>query len=61
VDGLLRGVLGAYQLKNQVALGNPLLDFERLLFAKRLTYNTSHMYTTGCVRLPTDCRYAFRP
>jgi len=38
--------LAAYQLKNQVALCNPLLDFERLLFAKRLTYNTSHIYTT---------------
>ncbi|MGQ9733349.1 MAG: HzsA-related protein, partial [Candidatus Zipacnadales bacterium] len=36
----------AYRLKNQVALKNPLLDFNRLLFVKRLTYNTSHIYTT---------------
>jgi len=38
--------LAAYRLKNRVALANPLLDFDRLLFAKRLTYNTSHIYTT---------------
>lgn len=38
--------LSAYQLKNRVALANPLLDFDRLLLAKRLTYNTSHIYTT---------------
>jgi hypothetical protein len=36
----------AYLLKNRVALSNPLLDFGKLLFAKRLTYNTSHIYTT---------------
>lgn len=36
----------AYRLKNHVALSNPLLDFDRLLLAKRLTYNTSHIYTT---------------
>ncbi len=38
--------LAAYQLKNRVALANPLLGFDRLLFARRLTYNTSHIYTT---------------
>ena len=38
--------LSAYQLKNRVALSNPLLDFGKLLLAKRLTYNTSHIYTT---------------
>jgi hypothetical protein len=38
--------LAAYQLKNRVALRNPLLDFDRLLLAKRLTYDTSHIYTT---------------
>ena len=38
--------LTAYQLKNRVALSNPLIDFASLLFAKRLTYNTSHIYTT---------------
>jgi hypothetical protein len=36
----------AYLLKNRVALSNPLLGFGKLLFAKRLTYNTSHIYTT---------------
>jgi len=36
----------AYRLKNRVALSNPQLDFGKLLFAKRLTYNTSHIYTT---------------
>jgi len=36
----------AYVLKNRVALSNPLLDFGKLLFARRLTYNTSHIYTT---------------
>ncbi|MFW6163611.1 MAG: hypothetical protein ACODAJ_12640, partial [Planctomycetota bacterium] len=35
----------AYQLANRVALSNPLLDFDRIVFAKRLTYNTSHIYT----------------
>ena len=43
----------AYQLKNRVALSNPLIQnaagsrqgFDRLLLAKRLTYNTSHIYT----------------
>ena len=36
----------AYRLKNRIALSNPLLDFDELLFARRLTYNTSHIYTT---------------
>jgi len=36
----------AFLLKNRVALSNPLLDFEKLLFVKRQTYNTSHIYTT---------------
>lgn len=36
----------AYLLKNRVALSNPLLDFDKLLFVKRLTYDTSHIYTT---------------
>lgn len=36
----------AYRLKNRVSLENPLLDFDRLLLAKRLCYNTSHIYTT---------------
>ena len=36
----------AYRLKNRVALSNPLLDFAELLFAKRQTYDTSHIYTT---------------
>jgi len=35
----------AYQLKNRVALKNPLLAFNQLVLAKRLTYNTSHIYT----------------
>ncbi len=38
--------LDAYRLKNRVALRNPLLNFSRLLLAKRLTYDTSHIYTT---------------
>ena len=38
--------LAAYQLKNRVALANPLIDFDKMLFAKRLTYGTSHIYTT---------------
>ncbi|NQT13874.1 MAG: hypothetical protein HQ582_14060, partial [Planctomycetes bacterium] len=38
--------LDAYQFKNRVALKNPLLDFDRLLLAKRLSYDTSHIYTT---------------
>ena len=45
--------LGAYRLKNRVALGNPLIapsagsgrGFHSLLLAKRPTYNTSHIYT----------------
>lgn len=36
----------AYLLKNKVALSNPLLGCGKLLFARRLTYNTSHIYTT---------------
>ncbi len=36
----------AYRLKNRVALRNPLIDFDKLLLAKRLTYDTSHIYTT---------------
>jgi Hydrazine synthase alpha subunit middle domain/WD40-like Beta Propeller Repeat len=36
----------AYLLKSRVALSNPLLGFGKLLFAKRLTYDTSHIYTT---------------
>lgn len=36
----------AYQLKNRIALRNPLLDFARLLFVRRQTYDTSHIYTT---------------
>jgi len=38
--------VAAYRLKNHVALGNPLIDFDRLLMAKRLCYDTSHIYTT---------------
>jgi hypothetical protein len=38
--------VAAYRLKNRVALENPLLDFDKLLLAKRLTYDTSHIYTT---------------
>ncbi|MBN1418686.1 MAG: PD40 domain-containing protein [Planctomycetes bacterium] len=38
--------LEAFRLKNRTALANPLLAMEGLLFAKRLTYNTSHIYTT---------------
>ncbi len=38
--------LSAYKLKNRVALSNPLIDFDKLLLAKRLTYGTSHIYTT---------------
>ena len=38
--------LAAYRLKNHVALKNPLLNFSSLLLAKRLTYDTSHIYTT---------------
>jgi len=45
--------VAAYQLKNRVALSNPLIQntagsrqgFDQLLLAKRLTYNTSHIYT----------------
>jgi len=37
--------LHAFKLKNRVALSNPLLGFDRLVIAKRLTYNTSHIYT----------------
>jgi len=36
----------AYRLKHEVALQNPLLDFGSLVFAKRQTYDTSHIYTT---------------
>jgi hypothetical protein len=36
----------AYRLKNRVALSNPLVDFDKLLLAKRLSYDTSHIYTT---------------
>lgn len=36
----------AYQLKHRTALSNPLLDFARLLFVHRQTYDTSHIYTT---------------
>ncbi|MBL7223058.1 MAG: carbohydrate-binding protein [Candidatus Brocadiae bacterium] len=38
--------LTAYRLKNKVALSNPLIDFPSVVVAKRLTYNTSHIYTT---------------
>jgi len=38
--------LQGYQLKNRVALSNPLLDFSKLVFVKRQTYDTSHIYTT---------------
>jgi len=38
--------VAAFKLANRIALSNPLLDFDRLVFAKRLTYNTSHIYTT---------------
>ena len=41
-----REYLAAYQLKSRAALKNPLLNFPGLLMAKRLTYNTSHIYTT---------------
>ena len=45
--------VNAYRLKNRVALSNPLitrsadsqLGFDKLVLAKRLTYNTSHIYT----------------
>jgi len=37
--------VAAYTLKNRVALRNPLIDFDKLLLAKRLTYSTSHIYT----------------
>ena len=37
--------LAAFKLKDRVALSNPLLDFASVLVAKRLTYNTSHIYT----------------
>ena len=36
----------AYRLKHRVALANPMLGFGRLLFARRLSYNSSHIYTT---------------
>jgi hypothetical protein len=45
-EGLCDLYVRAFRLKNRVALSNPLIDFDRLLFAKRLTYNTSHIYTT---------------
>ncbi|MBM4038284.1 MAG: hypothetical protein FJ290_07210 [Planctomycetes bacterium] len=35
----------AFRLKHRVALSNPLLDFDKLVVAKRLTTNTSHIYT----------------
>ncbi len=38
--------LAAYKLENRVALSNPLLAFGKLLFTKRQTYDTSHIYTT---------------
>jgi len=41
-----RTYVDAYRLKNHVALENPLIDFDKLLLAKRLCYNTSHIYTT---------------
>jgi len=37
--------LQAFKLKNRVALSNPLLDFDKVVVARRLTYNTSHIYT----------------
>ncbi len=36
----------AFRLKHRIALANPLLDFGKLVFAKRQTYDTSHIYTT---------------
>lgn len=45
-EGLYDLYVRAFRLKNQVALSNPLIDFDRLLFARRLTYDTSHIYTT---------------
>ncbi len=45
-EGLYDLYVRAFRLKNRVALSNPLIDFDRLLFVKRLTYNTSHIYTT---------------
>ena len=41
-----RAYVAAYRLKNRVALSNPLIDFDALLFARRLTYNTSHLICT---------------
>ena len=38
--------VAAYRLKNRVAIQNPLIDFDKLLLAKRLCYDTSHIYTT---------------
>ena len=46
--------VSVYRLKNRVALSNPLISppagltggFNRVLLAKRPTYNTSHIYTT---------------
>ncbi|MFC1806078.1 hypothetical protein ACFL09_03765, partial [Planctomycetota bacterium] len=37
--------VAAYTLKNRVALSNPLIDFASVVLAKRMTYNTSHIYT----------------
>ncbi|MBM4032943.1 MAG: hypothetical protein FJ291_14305 [Planctomycetes bacterium] len=37
--------LQAFRLKHRVALSNPLIDFDKLVVAKRLTTNTSHIYT----------------
>jgi len=38
--------VAAFRLKHSVALQNPLIDFGGLVFAKRQTYDTSHIYTT---------------
>ncbi len=45
-QGLYDLYVETYRLKNRVALSNPLLDFAKLAFARRFTYDTSHIYTT---------------
>ena len=45
-QGMYELYVRAYLLKSRVALSNPLLDFGKLIFARRFTYDTSHIYTT---------------
>jgi hypothetical protein len=45
-EGVYDLYVRAFLLKNRVALSNPLLKCQRLLFVKRFTYDTSHIYTT---------------